>query len=490
MPTAIEIDAALDKSSTTYAKHRRSRRPRFPVSERRVLLMLGDLVASVAAIVLSLWLWAQHAHHTFDPEFVKPQWHWFIILPTLWLALANANDYYNLRVAARLSSSLKRLTLVTAELLLIYLGIFFLSPRGSLPRRFIVYYAVASLAFTGVWRACRLFLIGWTGFRRRALIVGAGRSAEMIKAALVEEASADYEVVGVVSSEHDFLALTGGNTSLGTGADLPSLVWKLGINELIVAYVNEVPDDIFQGVMTCYEQGISIVPMPVLYEQVTGRIPIEHVGSHLWSLVLPIEGHSLPTALYQAVKRALDLILAVIGLLVFALLLPFLALAIKLDSPGPVFYRQKRLGQAGRPFTVVKLRSMVMDAERNTGPRWARVRDPRVTRVGKLLRKTRMDELPQVINVLRGEMAVVGPRPERPEFVTMLALEIPFYRTRLAVKPGLTGWAQVRYRYGASAEDALKKLQYDLYYVRHQSLVLDTMIILRTVGTMLMLRGT
>ncbi|MGH2485375.1 MAG: hypothetical protein ACRDHE_05110, partial [Ktedonobacterales bacterium] len=147
MPPAVEIEPSVNKAQ--YERTGRRRMRRFPVSERRVLLMLGDLVASVIAIVLSLWLWAQHAHHAFDPEFVKPQWHWFILLPTLWLALANANDYYNLRVAARLTSSLKRLTLVTAELMLVYLGIFFLSPRGSLPRRFILYYAIASLAFTG-----------------------------------------------------------------------------------------------------------------------------------------------------------------------------------------------------------------------------------------------------------------------------------------------------------------------------------------------------
>lgn len=452
--------------------------------------MFGDIVASVSSIVVALYLWAQRAHHRFDPDFVRPQWHWFVILPTVWLALANANDYYNLNVAAKLRSSLKRLTLITAELLLIYLGIFFLSPRGSLPRRFIVYYAVISLVLTGVWRACRLFLIGWTGFRRRAMIVGAGHSAELIQRAIVEEANGDYEVVGIVSSEHDFHALAGDAHWLGTGSQLPALVEKLGVNELIVAYVNEVPDDIFQGVMTCYERGVAIMPMTVLYEQITGRIPIEHVGSHLWSLVLPVEGHTLPVALYQGLKRIMDLSLALIGLVVFAALFPLLALAIKVDSRGPIFYRQRRLGQAGRPFTVLKLRSMVAQAEQDTGPRWSHASDPRVTRVGRMLRRSRLDELPQVINVLRGEMSVVGPRPERPEFVTMLAMEIPFYRTRLAVKPGLTGWAQVRYRYGSNTEDALKKLQYDLYYVRHQSLVIDVMIILRTIGTMLMLRGT
>jgi lipopolysaccharide/colanic/teichoic acid biosynthesis glycosyltransferase len=175
---------------------------------------------------------------------------------------------------------------------------------------------------------------------------------------------------------------------------------------------------------------------------------------------------------------------------VFLPLLPFMALAIKLDSRGPVFYRQQRLGRGGRVFMIVKLRSMRVNAEVGSGPQWATARDPRVTRVGRFLRKTRLDEVPQLFNVLTGQMSVVGPRPERPVFVEMLAREIPFYRSRLVVKPGLTGWAQVCYPYGSSTEDALRKLQYDLYYIRHQSLMRDLLIMVRTVGTMMTLRGT
>jgi lipopolysaccharide/colanic/teichoic acid biosynthesis glycosyltransferase len=257
-----------------------------------------------------------------------------------------------------------------------------------------------------------------------------------------------------------------------------------------MAYASEIPDDIFTGVMACYEQGTDLIPMTTLYEEITGRIPIEHVGEHLWALVLPIQGRTLPFRLYLTVKRLLDLVLALTGLATLALLLPFLALAIKLDSPGPVFYYQPRLGQGGRVFHMIKLRSMGMDAEVGTGPRWAQAGDARVTRVGRLLRKTRLDEVPQLVNVVVGEMSIVGPRPERPAMVDLLAQEIPYYRTRLAVKPGLTGWAQVRYRYGSSVDDALRKLQYDLYYIRHQSLTLDVIILLRTIGTMVLLRGT
>jgi lipopolysaccharide/colanic/teichoic acid biosynthesis glycosyltransferase len=176
--------------------------------------------------------------------------------------------------------------------------------------------------------------------------------------------------------------------------------------------------------------------------------------------------------------------------MVLLVLLPFIALAIALDCPGPVFYRQVRSGRGGRQFQVWKLRTMVPNAEEEGKPQWATEEDERVTRVGRILRKTRLDELPQVINVMRGEMSIVGPRPERPEFIEELQERIPFYRTRLTIKPGLTGWAQIFYGYGSTVEDALIKLQYDLYYIRHWSLWLDLYVILKTVGVVLTLRGT
>ncbi|MGO8951254.1 MAG: sugar transferase [Ktedonobacterales bacterium] len=463
---------------------------KFRISERRLLLMAGDVAATAAAVLIALALWAQLKHERFDLLFILQQIYWLLILPLVWLILANANDYYNLRIAARLRSSLLRLVQIIMQLMLLYLATFFLSPPGSLPRRFIVYYAVISLVLIGLWRVCRIFLIGWTGFRVRAVIVGGGQPAELIWQALKQEAQADYEVVGWVSSQQDDRQFIGIGQRLGTGTDLPAIAQQLGVSELVMAYINEIPDDIFQGVIACYEQGVQIVPMSRLYEEITGRIPIEHMGEHLWSLVLPVHDHTLSFSVYLVLKRLTDLVLGIVGLLCFLVLLPLLAVIIKFDSRGPVFYRQTRLGHGGTEFTVFKLRSMVAGAERGSGPRWATPGDMRMTRSGRWLRKTRLDELPQLLNVLRGEMSIVGPRPERPEFVNMLAGKIPFYRARLAAKPGLTGWAQVNYRYGSTTEDALRKLQYDLYYIRHQSLPLDLMVIVKTVGTILLMRGT
>jgi exopolysaccharide biosynthesis polyprenyl glycosylphosphotransferase len=193
--------------------------------------------------------------------------------------------------------------------------------------------------------------------------------------------------------------------------------------------------------------------------------------------------------LQEVVRRALDIALA---LLLFVLTLPILllaALAIKLDSPGPVFYRQERVGLNGRVFTIYKLRSMRTDAETDSPPVWAAERDPRVTRVGALIRHTRIDEIPQVANVLRGDMGLIGPRPERPHFVDQLREVLPFYADRHHVRPGITGWAQVNYSYGATIEDAREKLAYDLYYVNHRSLVFDLLVMISTVRVILFREG-
>jgi exopolysaccharide biosynthesis polyprenyl glycosylphosphotransferase len=463
------------------------------VSERRLLLIFGDVIANVFAILIALYLWALRAGTPFTIEYLLQQAHWFLLLPLLWFLLASANDYYNLGVAARFSRSAGRLFRIVLEVLGIYLLTFFLATPGTLPRRFIVYYAVASVTLIGAWRAARIFLIGWTQFRRRAVILGGGPPAQLIWSAIKEEASGDYEALGYVESEEAPKAPQtplAGPPPFCAPALLPAAVAERGVAEIIIAYPGEIPGDVFQALMSCYEQGVSIVAMPVLYEQITGRVPIEHVGSHLWTLVLPLEMRTFGFGVYLLTRRLFDMAFALVGLLLFALLLPFLAIAIKLTSRGPVFYRQVRLGRGGRPFTLVKLRTMKRNAESENGAQWAQTADKRVTLVGGFLRKTRLDEAPQLLNVLRGEMSLVGPRPERPEFVERLEREIPFYRTRLAVDPGLTGWAQVRYRYGATTEDALRKLQYDLYYIRHQSLLLDSEILIRTVWTVLLFRGT
>ena len=274
---------------------------------------------------------------------------------------------------------------------------------------------------------------------------------------------------------------------LGQVKDLPRLVKELRVHEVVLAIEQYVESDLFEVLVECQANGVRVSSISDLYEKFLDKIPVEHINPD-WAMYM-IKDRAVFGRLSLGLKRLLDLVLAGIGLLLFIPLLPLVALAIRLDSVGPIFYRQIRMGQGGKPFSIIKFRTMDTNAEQDGKPRWATKDDVRITRVGRFLRKTRLDEIPQLLNVLRGEMSLVGPRPERPEFVDRLQREIPFYRTRLIVKPGLTGWAQVRYSYGNTLEDAHIKLQYDFYYLRHWSLWLDLHIILQTIGVVLKFRG-
>lgn len=462
-----------------------------PVSERRLMLVLGDLVAVNLAVLIALRIWTVVGKLEFAPGFILSQAHWFILLSLLWLILASANNFYDLALTARWARSQARLLQIEFQLLFVYLLIFFLSPRDALPRLFILYYAVGSYVLIALWRLYRPFLIGWRPQRQRVLIVGMGWPAQTIIEAIRQNVPDDYEVVGIVDegvpSRPDEVVVDA--EVIGSAEDLMEIARRLKVGEIVLATTSGTVDGtLFQAVMDCYELGIPIRPMPLLYEQITNRVPIEHVGGQ-WNIVLPLEGRS-PFDPYPSLKRLNDIVASLVGLACFGLLLPLIALVMALDSPGPIFYQQERIGKAGRPFRVLKLRSMIPDAEAQQGPIWAVSGDSRITRVGRFLRKSRLDELPQLLNVLRGEMSMVGPRPERPHFVERLQRTIPFYRTRLTVSPGLTGWAQINYGYGSTEHDALIKLQYDLYYIRHRSILLDGLIMLRTVGQVVQLRGT
>jgi len=463
------------------------RRLQLRISERRLMLMAGDALAVVAAVLISLRIWAFVARYPFTLDFVLPQSHWFIILAGLWLLLASANDFYDLRTAARRLATIQRLLWITFQMLVIYLLVFFLSPPGSLPRLFILYFGVASFVLIGVWRLVNPALLGWASEPRRVLIVGTDWAAEAIIGVIGRFAYSEYDIKGIIGEREDVGFSICDVPVVGTGADLMNYVYRDRISELIITSTNELSGETFQGVMDAYVRGVTIIPMPLLYERVTGRVPVEHVDSH-WTIVLPIDGNSIFNP-YPVLKRMADIVLASFGLVICLFLFPVLVLLIRLDSPGSIFYSQERMGLNGRVFRIYKFRSMVIDAEQKTGAVFSQRGDPRVTRVGRLMRKTRLDELPQLLNILRGDMSLIGPRPERPEHVQRLTQKIPFYRTRLVVRPGLTGWAQVRYGYGSDDEDALIKLQYDLYYLRHQSFLLDMNILVRTIGRVLKMSG-
>ena len=266
---------------------------------------------------------------------------------------------------------------------------------------------------------------------------------------------------------------------LGSIDDLDQVLKKQKIDEVVVDSDCAAQTSISAAVLRCLDHRCRITDQTTFAEKYLNEVPADSITTQ-WFLVADVQSMHA----YDAVKRCVDVVAAIIGLILTLPLLPLIALLIRLDSRGPVFYRQTRAGLHGRPFRIVKYRTMRVDAERD-GVCWAQKNDARVTRVGRILRQTRLDELPQLWNILKGEMSLVGPRPERPEFVEKLCELIPHYRQRHLIKPGLTGWAQIRYGYGATVEDAHRKLCYDLYYLKYRSIDLDTAIVIRTLGRFL-----
>ena len=322
-------------------------------SERRALLMLGDALANFVAVLLALRIWAfvaavQHSVQ-FDVGFVLRNLWWFVLLEALWFLVANANDFYDLRVVSHPFRSAATLLQITLQMIIAYLVIFFLSPRNALPRLFILYYGVVSFVLIVVWRTWRPFLIGWTSVARQVLVVGSGWGARAIIEVLKEEASEEYQVVAVVTDPDTSKDVAETVTVLRDGASLGHVARQHSVSEIILAYTGQMPGHMFKGVLDAYEQGFAITPMPILYEQVTGRVPIEHVSEHNWSVVLPIATSSVFNP-YPPIKRAFDVMLALAGSFLFGLILPFIALAIVVESPGPIFYRQERSGKSGRSF--------------------------------------------------------------------------------------------------------------------------------------------
>jgi exopolysaccharide biosynthesis polyprenyl glycosylphosphotransferase len=459
-----------------------------PFRERRILLVLGDTLVVGVAVLGALYLWTIVHGRTFDWEFLSSRWFWFPLLLGVWWFLAHLFDLYDVPIAGRRIQVVSRVGLVGASLLILYLAAYFALPRNLLPRWFFLFFIGMAVSGNLLWRWFYAFVIALSPFQHHIIIAGAGWAGRTIARVLAEECEAGYRAVGFVDDDVQKHGTdVAGLPVLGGSRDLLRLVRELQVAKVVLAVTHRVQGELFQTLMDCRAAGVEVTRMPTLYEELTRRMPVEHVEQG-WVLEA-MNGLSTLSRPSRWVKRLFDIVLGFVGGLVFAFLLPFLALAIVLDSPGPVFYRQARSGRGGRPFEVIKLRTMVPNAEKHGEPQWAQENDNRITWVGRILRKTRLDELPQVVNVLRGEMSIVGPRPERPEFIQELQEQIPFYRTRLYIKPGLTGWAQIHYGYGSSVEDALIKLQYDMYYIRHWSLWLDLYTIIKTVGVVLRFGG-
>ena len=317
------------------------------------------------------------------------------------------------------------------------------------------------------------------------LILGGGKLAQEIYRVVLSECLDRMEIVGAFPEANErvdgYPAIPG---LIGTHEQLRRIVEEQRVNTIVVCLQDRRAVLPVEQLLNLKAMGIDVLDGHQLFEEVSGRLSVEALRP---SALIFTSGFK-QSMLSHTAKQVVDILVSAGGLLALFPLYLFVAFLIKIDSPGPVIYRQFRVGLRGRAFQIWKFRSMRHDAEA-TGPQWSQINDPRVTRVGKWLRKTRIDELPQLINVLRGQMSLVGPRPERPMFVQELRQIIPYYDLRHTVRPGITGWAQIKFRYGASAEDAHMKLQYDLYYVKRLSFALDMRILVQTVRVVLLGEG-
>ena len=337
------------------------------------------------------------------------------------------------------------------------------------------------------WRVLIHSLTGHPEIGEKILIVGAGKPALETAKGAWDRRDAGFRIVGFVSENGNVPGeKLGKSTVLGTIADLERIIKEKDVNRVVTAVRERRGTFPTETLLKMSLAGdVTIEECTSFYERVTGQVQLDMLRPS-W---LIFAGPGRETKLKFVIREAVHRSLAAIGLILSLPIAAVTAILVKLDSKGPVLYRQKRVGKNGREFEVIKFRSMKIDAEKEGMPIWATTDDDRVTRVGRIIRKIRVDEIPQFWNIIKGEMSFIGPRPERPHFVSQLAKEIPYYEHRHLVAPGLTGWAQTKYPYGASVEDARKKLQYDLYYIKNQTLGLDLIIVFNTIKTVLFGNG-
>jgi len=399
--------------------------------------------------------------------------------------VGGASGLYEASSRGSASRSLVRATVVLLVLLPVAYVIFGLLPADTERLGTIQLSVMAGVSALVVRRAYLSHVSGAAAGRTRILIFGAGRAALDVSETLLKN-DPNADIVGFVPGPNEREAAAPAHRILAADDTLPAIAQRLGVDEIVVALTERRSGSMpLRQLLDCKVSGIKVYDLNTHFEKTLGQIRIDYLNA---SWLIFGDGFN-QGAWRTGVKRVFDLFCATLLLVLATPIMLVTALLIKLESPGPVLYRQERTGLNGRSFSIAKFRSMRNDAEKDGKPVWASTNDARVTRVGGVIRKLRIDELPQLINVLMGEMSLVGPRPERPYFVEQLTQEIPFYALRHSVKPGVTGWAQVRYPYGATVEDSQEKLQYDLYYVKNHTLFLDLVVLMETVNVVLTGKG-
>jgi sugar transferase (PEP-CTERM system associated) len=365
--------------------------------------------------------------------------------------------------------------------------LFYFVPPLLIGRGTSIYSVAITLVLLLVWRTLIHLLTGHPEIGEKILIVGAGRAAIDTAEAVLKRRDAGYRIVGFITEDFETVKTKLPEARvLGTTDDLENIVHEEKIDRIVIAVRERRGSFPTEALLRMSLAGnVSIEECTSFFERITGQVHLDMLRPS-W---LIFGGRTRDSRLKMVFRETAHRLLALIGLIVSLPIAIVTAVLIKLDSKGAILYRQERVGKNGRTFEVLKFRSMKTDAEADGKPIWAASDDDRATRVGKVIRKIRVDEIPQFWNIIKGEMSFIGPRPERPHFVLQLAEEVPFYEHRHLVAPGLTGWAQIKYPYGASVEDARQKLQFDLFYIKNQTLALDIIIVFETVKTVLFGRG-
>ncbi len=453
------------------------------ISKKVLLILLGDIVIFYGALYGSLMI---RYGAGLNQNILNNHFTAFGIIFAIWIIVFGAFGFYDMRFMKNEKVFLYRLLRVMAINTVSAITLFYLFPFEIEPRRNL--FLIAGLAAIGIfcWRYVFNHLVIRTAVTR---VVFMGFNKEMTELAgfLMYHPQLGHKPVAFVSGQEQPLLLPEGLIHIPLNHEnLSSAIRGIKPEMIIISPEMKGNKATVTLLLSLIPSGISIAEFPAFHEAMTGKIPLSLI-EEVWFLenLIGIKKRS-----YEFLKRFCDITLSVpVGIAALGLM-PFVALVIKLESPGPVFFRQTRVGKHGNPFTLVKFRSMVANADKLSGFKTHGERqDPRQTKVGSFMRKTYLDELPQIMNILRGEMSFIGPRPERPEYVKDLKERIPFYATRFLVPPGITGWAQVNMENDASVEDAPEKLQYDLYYIKNRTLILDLLITLRTLSAIIRRQG-
>jgi sugar transferase (PEP-CTERM system associated) len=412
---------------------------------------------------------------------------WKIALVTIVCQLClYYNDFYDLTLVHSNRELIVRLLQAVGAASIVLAALYFTVPALMIGDGIFVSALFVFLVGILGWRLLFNRLTGSLRMQERILFVGTGHTARKVARQILGQRDFAYSVIGFIADDASRVGERIVNPGVvGTPADIPGMIARNEVDRIVVGLADRRGKLPVQELLQAKMAGVRVEDATTTYERITGKILIDDLRP---SWLIFSDGFRVSRAT-RWTKRTIDLFLAFAMAVLSFPLMVLTAIAVWLESSGPVLYCQERVGENGRCFTLCKFRSMRADAEKGGTPVWAKDGDDRVTRVGRFIRKTRLDELPQLWNVIRGDMSFVGPRPERPYFVAELAREIPFYQQRHAVKPGLTGWAQVKYRYGSSLEDAMEKLRYDLYYIKHLSVFFDLTIVFDTVKVVLFRKG-